>query len=309
MVENEVADKPSNVERTSGSVVWLKLSNLFKFAGLIVLLGCLYQGYTDFSTTMERRFQEIILTQENSEKNITNLAKTIIELNGQLTSLSKEKQRLEVKLEKAEKHILTLQNENIDLNGKLRSLSEDMVTSEKKIASLGKDNKEFNTTLVTVSEETRGGLSKTNMFLKEFYKNFTLKNTLMDKHDTAIQYIYNFSNNFNEKLTTVKNEQTQMLISINQRLDARQGCQSGYDVGGDSYPEHAFPSARTVQFNPPFKSIPALSYGTTMLDTTSRVSLRLELLSLTAESFTVHFHTWGKYALYAAKFSWMACPK
>ena len=269
-----------------------------------MLLGYLYQGYTDFSTTMERRFQEILEKQEVSEKNVSNLANTVIELNGQLTYLSKEKQRLGVKLEKAEKQISFLQNENIDLNGKLRSLSEDMETSDKKITSLGKYNKEFNTTLVTVSEETRGGLSKTNMFLKEFYKNFTFTYTLVDKHDIAIQHMYNFSNNFNEKLMTAKKEQTQMLISINQRLDARQGCQSGYDVG-----EHAFPSARTVQFNPPFKSIPALSYGTTMLDTTSHVSLRLELLSLTAESFTVHFHTWGKYALYAAKFSWMACPK
>ena len=262
------------------------------------------------NSTMKRQIQEIQVKQEESERKITALEKDNIKLN---STMKRQIQEFQVKQEEAERKITALEKDNIKLNSTMkRQIQEIQVKqeeSERKIMALEKDNIKLNSTLWSLSKKAKAELSDVNTFVREFYKNFTVSYTLTDKHSSTIQSLYNFTDAIRETLMNVKDKQKEMLVSINKRFDATQGCQAGYDVGGDAYPAHAFPSARTVQFNPPFKIVPALSFGTTMLDSTSHLSLRLELLSLTPESFTVHFHTWGKYALFAAKFSWMACPK
>lgn len=177
-----------------------------------------------------------------------------------------------------------------------------------------RNNIEVNATMMAVTEKTKSGFSNTDAFIEEFYRNFTVTHTLKEKHSSSIQFLYNFTAAMNKTLLNVKNKQKKMSVSISQWFDTAQGCQAGYDVGGDAYPAHTFPSGSpkhsiTTKFNPPFKTVPAFSFVTTTLDSTSHLSFRLKLLSLTPDSFTLQFQTWGKYALFSAKFSWMACPK
>ena len=153
-------------------------------------------------------------------------------------------------------------------------------------------------------------LNEVNIFVEEFNNAFSNGNALSDKHSSTIQLLRTSIDIINGKLVEIKDELKERTTSINKRLETAEGCQSGTEVGEHTYPAQAFPLERTVTFNPPFKKVPAFSYGTTLLDSTSHLSVHLQLLSLTTESFKIKFHTWGKrYALYGARVSWMACPK
>ena len=208
------------------------------------------------------------------------------------------------------KHIATLE----------KALQEVQVKQNMKINTLEKDNNELKAKLKSVTEVSKnnrklldttvGDLDKMNLFVKEFYKNYIFTYTLTDKHSSSIQFLHNFTAATNETLMKVIYELDERTTSINERFERTERCQSGTEVGEHTYPAQAFPLERTVKFDPPFKKVPAFSYGTMLLDSTSHLSVKLHLLSLTTESFKIKINTWGKkYALYGAKFSWMACPK
>ena len=150
--------------------------------------------------------------------------------------------------------------------------------------------------------------ARPNLFVKEFDKNYTVTYTLTDKLNTSVQFLHNFTDKIDKALVKIKDELDKRTTSINERFEKTEGCQSGYEVGEHTWPAQAFPLERTVKFDQPFKMVPAFSYGTTLLDSTS-LRVRVYLISLTSESFKMEFFTWGRYALNGAKVSWMACPK
>ena len=205
--------------------------------------------------------------------------------------MEKAVQEGQAKQKMSEMKINTLEKDNNELKGKLRSVTE-----------VSKNNRKL-------LDITVGDLDKMNLFVKEFYKNYTLTYTLTDKHNSSIQFLYNFTAATNETLMNVLYELDERTTSINERFEKTERCQSGHEVGEHKWPEQAFPLERTVKFDPPFKKVPAFSYGTMLLDSTSHLSVHLHLLSLTTESFKMKINTWDRhYPLYGAKFSWMACP-
>lgn len=194
-----------------------------------------------------------------------------------------------------------------------------IMTMEMKITSLEEDNIRLKAHLASVTEVSQnnrklfdmtvGSNDKMDLFMKDFYKNYTVTYTLTDKLNSSTKFLLDFTNALNETLLKIKDELDGQITSINDRFEKTEICQSGYEVGAHQWPAQSFPLEHTVEFDPPFKKVPVLSYGLTLLDSTSHLSVELHLLSLTKESFKIRFNTWGEYALYGARFSWIACPK
>lgn len=113
-------------------------------------------------------------------------------------------------------------------------------------------------------------------------------------------------NNFNRSQNSLKTE----VSSIWTTLDRQEKCQSGRGVGIHAYPQQSFPYTKTVQFNPPFRNVPALVYGFQLLDATDHTRYNSILVQLSKESFTIKMETWAaSYYLWGVKINWMACPK
>ena len=211
-----------------------------------------------------------------------------------ITTMEKTIQEVQTKQRNAEMKITTLENDNTELRGKLNSLAE------------------FTQNKVKLLDTTVERLDGMNLFVKEFDKNYTVTYTLTDKLNTSIQFLHNFTDKIDKALVKIKDELDMRTTSINERFEKMEGCQSGYEVGALRLfnSDQAFPLDRTVKFDPPFQKVPAFSYGTTLLASGSQLSVNLELISLTTESFTIKFHNMGlKNALFGAGVSWMACPK
>ena len=205
-----------------------------------------------------------------------------------ITTMEKTIQEVQTKQRNAEMKITTLENDNTELRGKLNSLAE------------------FTQNKVKLLDTTVERLDGLNLFVKEFDKNYTVTYTLTDKLNTSVQFLHNFTDKIDKALVKIKDELDKRTTSINERFEKTEGCQSGYEVfESNTYPAQVIPLDRTVKFDRPFQKVPAFSYGTT----TVHLRTNLQLISLTTESFKIKFHTWGGYALYGARVSWMACPK
>lgn len=115
---------------------------------------------------------------------------------------------------------------------------------------------------------TDNDLNKTNMFVKEFYKNLTVINALTDKYNSGIHYLYDFTDAINGTLAKVHNELNEKVILVTKRLEQMESCQSGDNVllGSHNYPARGFPLEQTIPFQPPFRKIPSLLYCNTLLD-------------------------------------------
>ena len=115
----------------------------------------------------------------------------------------------------------------------------------------------------------------------------------------------------------VNDEQDERTISITQRFEKIEGCQSGdaLELGSHNYPARSLPLERTIRFDPPFRKVPAVSYANTLLHSVATtfgnsLNVNLQLISLTPESFTIKLLKAGRaHAVYGARISWMACPK
>ena len=105
-----------------------------------------------------------------------------------VTTMEQRIKELEVKQETSENKINDLEMEIAALHLKLSSVINETQDNRKLL------------------DTTEGGLNKTNTFVKEFYKNFTITNTLTGDHNSSIQYLYNFTDVINETLVRVKDE-------------------------------------------------------------------------------------------------------
>ena len=93
-------------------------------------------------------------------------------------------QELELKEEKSENKINYLEMEIskfkdleiviIELKRELSSVTEETQTNRKQL------------------DIAKSGLNKTNTFVKELYKNFTVTNTLTEEHNSRIQFLFYF---------------------------------------------------------------------------------------------------------------------
>ena len=193
-------------------------------------------------------------------------------------------------IQEVQKKQKSLEEENIRLRAEL-----------KEVAALVQFNKEL-------IHETVKRVDKIDKFVEEFDNTFTAADIQSQKH--SLQQLQYSIEHIKANLLTVKEEVDKRTAAIYDRIDNAEGCQSGTEIGEHTYPAQSFPLERTVKFDRPFQKVPAFSFGTTLLDSTSHLSVHVQLRSLTPESFTIYINTWGGiYALYGARISWMACPK
>ena len=143
--------------------------------------------------------------------------------------------------------------------------------------------------------------------MKEFHKNITVASTMSENDRLNIQYLYNFTDVLNETLSNVKER-----IDETQRFEKSVGCQSGNGVGEFSFPHILYQFERTVNFDPPFSSAPAFTYGIYLLDTKTPTSIDVQLLSVTQDSAKLNFINLSEKqsrGFCGVRISWMACPK
>ena len=276
-LEDKHDDKPTNVAMTSGS------------------MGCL-----------RRSFQQHYLIQVAT---IILFIGCLYPVYNDITTMKRRFQELELKQEKSENKINYLEMEI----SKFKDLEIVIIELKRELSSVTKETQTNRKQLDTA----KSGLNKTNTFVKEFYKNFTVTNTLTEEHNSSIQYLFNFIDALNETLVKVNDEQDERTISITQWFEKIEGCQSGdaLELGSHNYPARSLPLERTIRFHPPFRKVPAVSYANTLLDSVASTSgnslnVHLQLISLTPKSFTLKLLKAGRaHAVYGARISWMACPK
>ncbi|XP_045197597.2 uncharacterized protein LOC123552197 [Mercenaria mercenaria] len=101
------------------------------------------------------------------------------------------------------------------------------------------------------------------------------------------------------------------LREIELKISSKPGCQSG-TLGDKGFPTPpTFPIRRTVRFDPPFSTPPAIVFGLHSLDVHHGFNLRItaEVVHLSESSFSFKIRTWGDTVVYISRVSWMACPK
>ena len=146
----------------------------------------------------------------------------------------------------------------------------------------------------------------TDTITKELFKNFTRTENELNKHKSSIQHLLILTQTLKEELELNRNT---LQVGLQTR-PAQSACQSGHHIGrSDSHARIIFPFHVIIMFEPPFKSKPAFSYGLTYLHSMKHLSVNVELISLTEESFKLKFVSWGGEELYGARVSWIACPK
>lgn len=191
---------------------------------------------------------------------------------------------------------------NKQLNTRISRLESDMHQTMTALTSLEEDVKNNQNKLQTL----RVDVAKLETSAKEFFKNFTVAESNLDEQITSIQYLFNKTDDLNEKLVNINSIQSD-LAAKTAELMGRGNCQSGRDIGAHAYPHRSFPYDVTIKFDPPFKAKPALSYGLTLIDTLKHTAVNVVLTSLTEQSFSLNFQGWGGGQLYGARISWIAC--
>ncbi|WAR12779.1 hypothetical protein MAR_026959 [Mya arenaria] len=95
---------------------------------------------------------------------------------------------------------------------------------------------------------------------------------------------------------------------INTSLEEK--CQSG-EFGPHHNPRPSYPVTLTINFQPAFKSKPAIVYGLKVLDSAHNTNVRVSgsITEMTNAYFKFKISEWADTVMYGAKFSWMACPK
>lgn len=193
-----------------------------------------------------------------------------------------------------------LERNNADLTKKVAELANRQTLLETAVRELETTRetvgrlKEIEQRLVKVE----AAFTKTNDAIGRFDNTQTELQMLKDIVETLKMSVLENQEHFNEKIS-----------DLTTNIERQEKCQSGLGVGAHTHPQHSFPYTVTVKFDPPFKNVPSFVYGTTMLDASKVTHYNTILRELTAESFTLHIHTWTDYYLWGARVSWMACPK
>lgn len=268
----------------------------FQFAVVTLLMVCIYSAYKNIGV-LENTIAELQTDNRLLRNEIIKIVSEVRDVKTTLHNVEKKVKNNQSKVESAIEHLTTvyelqkteigmIRSEVHDTETELHTVEEDLNSIQHKI-----DNLHIKST-------------KTEIAIKEMFKNFTVAETELDKHNSSIQHLLNSTRALNESLITINTLQ----VAIHNKL-TELSCQSGYEIGAHDYPKRSFPYDVTIKFDPPFQKKPAFAYGITLLDALKHMAVNAQLISLTERSFSLRIITWGRAELYGARISWIACPK
>ncbi|WAR12791.1 hypothetical protein MAR_026999 [Mya arenaria] len=155
--------------------------------------------------------------------------------------------------------------------------------------------------------QTKQELIEAKTEIRRIQENQTDRYVILLREDVTLlkSKLVNVNAALEQRMTSLK----ETVSGINTSLEEK--CQSGEFGPHHINPRPSYPVTLTINFQPAFKSKPAIVYGLKVLDSAHNANVRVSgsITEMTNAYFKFTISEWANTVMYGAKFSWMACPK